>query len=404
MKATSARCVFVCLLGLGGLSAADNSELAARAGHPTVPFARSGEARPHSWIVDDAGGGKPAVTPAKPYGFSPSQMLTAYGIDVTNGGIGQTVAIVDAYDSPNVLADLNTFSQVFSLPAFNSSNPNACSPTFMKLNENGARSPVPQRNSGWEVEINLDTQWVHAMAPCANIVLVEANSGSLYDLLTAVLYARSVASVVSMSWGGSEFNGETSYDFVFNKLGVTFLASSGDSGGIVAWPAASQYVVGVGGTQLTLNPNGGYGSETAWSGSGGGCSLLEPAVLFQHGVIPSSCTHRGVPDVAIAGGNQSAVAVYVSDQGGWYEVYGTSLSVQMWAGIIAVVNGMRSNSLQTALADLYSDSRQAPAPFQDIVTGSAGRFLAGPGWDFITGLGTPHGNPLISPDLVNALE
>lgn len=414
MKTTQILGVFVCLVGIAGLRAADDSQPAQRPGHPTVESARPGEARPHSWIRDDAGSGgtKPTAVVRTPAGFWPTDMYSAYNIP-SGGGAGATIAIVDAYDSPNVLADLNSFSKQFELPGFPTSgwSPSVtCSPTFTKVNENGKSSPIPKRNSGWEVEINLDTQWTHAIAPCANIVLVEANSSSLSDLLTAVLTARSVASVVSMSWGGSEFYGQNYYDYVFNQTGVTFLASSGDTGGVVSWPASSEYVIGVGGTQLAASSTGGLATpvvETAWSGSGGGCSVVEPSLSFQKPFLPASpvCTRRGIPDVAISGGDQSAVAVLVSDQGGWYEVYGTSLSVQMWAGLVAIANGPRlpSNPLQTALSDLYAvDATGAPklAPyidnFRDIVSGQAGEFSAGPGWDFVTGLGSPLANSLVS--------
>jgi subtilase family serine protease len=116
--------------------------------------------------------------------------------------------------------------------------------------------------------------------PLANIVLVEANSNSDSDLMTAVSTAGTLGSVVSMSWGGSESVSQTSYDSFFVKNGVTFLASSGDTGGVVEWPSSSPNVIGVGGTNLNY-ANGKLVSETAWSGSGGGCSSVEPAIAAQ---------------------------------------------------------------------------------------------------------------------------
>jgi len=109
------------------------------------------------------------------------------------------------------------------------------------------------------------------LLPGARIVLVVAKSASLSDLLNAVDYAVWVgAKQVSMNWGGSEFWGETYYDYHFNRAGVTFLALSGDNGGGVIWPACSPYVVGVAGTSLSPDAYGNVISETAWSGSGGG--------------------------------------------------------------------------------------------------------------------------------------
>ncbi|HEV2173476.1 MAG TPA: S53 family peptidase [Nitrospira sp.] len=374
-------------------------------GHPAVPPLGRGEIRPHVWIRDFLGRD---ARPQRSTVLSPSQIQAAYGINlVAGGGQGATVAIVDAYDSPNAASDLATFSSHFGISCTTGGG------TFNKVNQNGLSSPLPARNSGWEVEINLDTQWVHANAPCANIVLVEANSNSTADLMTAVNTAKtfgSVVSVVSMSWGGSESSGQTAYDSDFVASGVTFLASSGDTGGKVEWPSSSPYVIGVGGTNLTLNSNNTVNSETAWSGSGGGCSAVEPAISSQTGFVPSSCTHRATPDVAMDGGNQSPVYVYISLQGGWYSVYGTSLSVQLWAGVVAIANGLRGSStpLAAALNDLYVDAAGAPSSlayidnYRDITSGKAGSFSAGSGWDFITGLGSPKVDSLVPSYLIKS--
>jgi len=369
-------------------------------GYPAVPSAGRGEIRPHAWIRARLGrDAKPNQTTTV---LAPSQIAEAYGINQVPGyGLGATVAIVDAYDSPNVASDLATFSSQFGL-----SCPTSGFGTFTKVNQKGQASPLPQRNSGWEVEINLDTQWVHAVAPCANIVLVEANSSSTSDLMTAVKYAQTVASVVSMSWGGSESRGQTSYDSDFVANGVTFLASSGDTGGVVEWPSSSPYVVAVGGTNLTLNSNGTVASETAWSGSGGGCSSVEPAIPAQKGFVPSNCNRRATPDVAMDGGGSSPVFVYISLQGGWYAVYGTSLSVQLWAGVIAIADGLRSTPLKASLSDLYADAAGAPSSalyidnYRDIVSGGTRKFSSTPGWDFVTGLGSPLVNSLVPSYLV----
>jgi subtilase family serine protease len=371
-------------------------------GIPTVPPEGRGETRPHSWIrkgvTPDAA---KANTVQSPGGFHPSDIAAAYGI-APNGGAGATIAIVDAYDSPNAAADLTAFSTEFGLPTTSHTN---CPFSFSKVNELGNASPLPKRNSGWEVEINLDVQWVHAVAPCAKILLVEATSSNSGDLLTGVLYAQTAASVVSMSWGGSEFHGQTYYDGIFVHTGVTFLASSGDSGGMVEWPSSSPNVIAVGGTNLAANSSGSLEVpvvETAWNGSGGGCSTQEAALSFQKTFLPASpaCRNRAVPDVAVSGGPSSAVSVLISDQGGWYEVYGTSLAVQLYAGIIGDANAVRTSPLSSTLSDLYSDAAGAPystpyiSNFRDITSGTAGNFSAGPGWDFVTGLGSPLLNSL----------
>src|SRR6202521_1793099 len=215
----------------------------------------------------------------------PALMTAAYGINGVGSGQGATVAIVDAYDAPNVAADLASFMSTWGI-----SCPTPGWGTFTKVNQNGSTAPLPGYDSGWEVETSMDTQWVRAIAPCANIVLVEANSNSDSDLRTAVSTAATLGSVVSMSWGGSESVSQTSFDSFFVKNGVTFMASSGDTGGVVEWPSSSPNVIGVGGTDLNYS-NGTLVSETAWSGSGGGCSSVEPAISAQTGFVPSSCNN-----------------------------------------------------------------------------------------------------------------
>ena len=142
-------------------------------------------------------------------------------------------------------------------------------------------------NSGWATEIALDVEWVHAIAPGADIVLVEANSDSTNNLYKAVSTAShySGVSVVSMSWGINEFSGETSYDSYFNVPGVTFVAATGDSGSPGEYPAYSPDVVAVGGTTLTIDSNtSAYVSEAGWSDSGGGISEYEAEPSYQTSV------------------------------------------------------------------------------------------------------------------------
>ena len=178
-------------------------------------------AHPTFEIGSLAGGSEP------PSGaYTPAQIQLAYGFNnITFGGVagngsGETIAIVDAYDDPNIQSDLNTFDSEFGLPAT----------TVTRVNETGGTSyPASDSTGGWEFEESLDVEWAHAMAPGASIMLVEASSDSNSDLLAGVQYAAAHANVVSMSWGGSEFAGETAYDTqYFDQAGVTFVASSGD--------------------------------------------------------------------------------------------------------------------------------------------------------------------------------
>ena len=289
------------------------------------------------------------------------RLQTAYGLgnikfgSVTGDGAGQTIAIVDAYDDPSFLNTTNPNFANSDLAQFDLTLGIPDPPSFTKVNESGQTSPLPgtdpagagNLDGNWEIEEALDIEWAHAMAPGANIVLVEATSDSNANLFAAVKTAAGLpgVSAVSMSWGVIEFSGEQSLDSTFvtpkGHQGVTFLAASGDDGGFaynsdgqptttpgVLYPASSPNVVGVGGTTLLLNSDDTYNSETAWSGSGGGTSLFEAEPSFQKGVQQTG--HRTVPDVSFDADPNTGVAVYDSyndtdNSGPWVEVGGTSL-------------------------------------------------------------------------------
>lgn len=340
-----------------------------------------------------------------PTGIFPSKMKIAYGFNkVANAGAGQTIAVVDAYDDPNIEADLGVFSTQFKLPACTTAN--GC---FKKIYQTG--TPPPVDTNGWTVEIALDVEWVHAIAPQATILLVEANSNSNADLYAAVDVAvQNGATVVSLSWGGAEAANESQSDFHFAVPGVMFVASDGDSGHYVQYPAASPYVVGVGGTTLKISSKGVWMNETAWSGSGGGTSLYESEPPYQSAVQTTG--YRSTPDVAYDGNGSTGVPVYNSYAcgggctTGWSEWGGTSLGAPQWAALFAIANSMRvaigKGTLNQVQYLLYPD---AEGDYHDITVGSNGscgsQCKAGPGYDFITGVGSPQANLLI-PALVAA--
>jgi hypothetical protein len=324
--------------------------------------------------------------------YTPAEIRQAYGFsNISANGAGQTIAIVDAYDDPNILSDLKAFDKTYGLT----------DPVFQKVNQNGSQTQLPSANSGWGMEIALDVEWAHAVAPAAKILLVEASSSSLNNLLTAVDYASSVSKVVSMSWGAGEFSSETSYDSHFSPQlhpGVTFIASSGDTGGMTNWPAVSPYVLGVGGTSLTIVSSASgvysYGSEKSWSGSGGGYSQFEKEPTWQYAV--QSTGRRSSPDVSYDANPSTGFAVYDTyGYRGWYVVGGTSAGAPQWAGLIAIVNQVRASnslaSMSNTLSNLYSlYSQQYSTDFRDITSGTAGRNGAGKGYDLVTGLGSPQ--------------
>jgi len=187
------------------------------------------------------------VNPRGFSGYSPNQIKNAYDLP-SSGGAGDTIAIIDAFDTPDITGDLTAFSNTYGLPAPTSSNFQ-----IAKMTQN------MDTNDSWTLETSLDVEWAHAIAPNAKILLVEAISDQENNLLSAVNYARNQPDVVSvsMSWGVSEYLGEGNDDLMFtSNHGVAFFASSGDKGTGVIWPACSANVVAVGGTTLNLNPDG----------------------------------------------------------------------------------------------------------------------------------------------------
>jgi len=346
-------------------------------------------------------------------GYSPSQISQAYGfnqISFANGtvkgnGSGQTIAIVDAYNDPNITNDLYEFDQHFGL-----ANPN-----FTVVNQTGGMVlPEVDPTGDWEVEESLDVEWAHAMAPGANIVLVEANSDNISDLLASVQTAASLpgVSVVSMSWGDSEFYSETSYDSYFTTPaghnGVTFVAASGDSGAPPIYPAVSPNVLAVGGTTLSLDAEGDYLGETAWSGSGGGISAYEAQPAYQKGVVSQSTTQRTSPDVAYDADPETGFAVYDSygvsgETGPWYTIGGTSAGAPQWAALIAIADQGRAlmgeGSLDGASQTLPMIYQMPASNFHDITSGSSTgspAYSAGPGYDLATGRGSPNANLVVN--------
>jgi hypothetical protein len=331
------------------------------------------------------------ATPAQdisgsPSGLSPAMIEQAYDLDnivfttsdghtVGANGEGETIAIVDAYGDPNISSDLETFDANFGL-----SNDNADGQFVLTV-------ATPQgsvsNNSGWDTEQSLDVEWAHAIAPDANILLVETPSDSVSSLTEAVAWAADQPGVVavSMSWGDSpEFAGETAYDHDFltpsGHEGVTFVAASGDDAE-PNYPSTSPDVLAVGGTTLTVNDSGDWILETDWADSGGGVS-------------PYEGTDK--PDVSYDANPDTGFLVYDSvpsdGEVGWQVVGGTSAGSPQWAAIIALVDqgralrglGSLDGSTQT-IPDLYD----LPSSDFNVVLGGG-----------LTGLGSPIGESIIS--------
>jgi subtilase family serine protease len=314
-----------------------------------------------------------------PSGLTPSQITNFYNLP-SSGGHG-TIVIIGAYDDQNIEKDLNIFSTQFNLPVCTTAN--GC---FTKHK----MSATMKTNSGWAMETSLDIEWAHAIAPNAKIMLVEAVTPSGANLLKSVDYAASVkdASAISMSWGGAEFPEEVSLDSHFKSVsGAPFFASSGDDGAGASWPAASPFVIGVGGTTVTVKSDGSFSKETAWTGSGGGVSAYEKEPTFQNGYsIPKASGMRAIPDVSYDA--NPATGFPIERGGKWYVVGGTSAGAPQWAAIAALGSGINLNNLY---ADKNGDNNGKY--FRDITTGANGDCgyycSARKHYDYITGLGSP---------------
>ncbi|MFC5908798.1 S53 family peptidase [Streptacidiphilus monticola] len=329
------------------------------------------------------------VTPnATPSGFGPSDLLSAYNLPA-NGGAGQTIAIVDAYDDPNAEADMNVYRSQYGLPACTTAN--GC---FKKVNQTGG-TKYPRANTGWAGEISLDLDMVSAIAPNAHIILVEATSATMTNLGASVNTAVSLgAKFVSNSYGGSESSSDTSYDSsYFNHPGVAITVSAGDSAYGAQYPAASKYVTAVGGTSLKRDSSARGWSESVWltsstEGTGSGCSAYDAKPTWQK---DTGCSKRTIADVSAVADPYTGVAVYQTYGGSGWSVYGgTSASAPIIAGVYALAG---TPSAAVPAADAYAH----PTALNDVTVGNNGSCspsylcTAGTGYDGPTGLGTPNG-------------
>jgi ricin-type beta-trefoil lectin protein len=340
----------------------------------SVPAARAAAARA-------------AVAATTPAGYGPSTLQSAYGLPSAAAGTRQTVAIINAYDDPSAEADLGAYRAQYGLPPCTTAD--GC---FTKVDENGGTN-YPAANSGWAYNAAMAMDMISAVCPNCHIMLVEASSGGITDLGTAVntavsLGARFVTAEFSTpesSYGSAETGYDSAY---FDHPGVAITAPSGNSGYGVSYPAASQYVTAVGGTTLTSASSGIRGwSETAWSGSGAGCSEYEPKPSWQ---TDTGCSGRTLNDTAaVADPVNSALAVYDSyDETGWLTGGGTAASAAIIAAVYALADTPASGSYPASY--LYAHGNL----LNDVTSGSdgtCGSYLctAGTGYDGPTGTGTP---------------
>jgi Putative Ig domain len=353
----------------------------------------------HSCFVLKRGGLHPIPASASPdavpagVGYGPSQLQSAYKLTAASAsdGSGRTIAIVDAYDDPTAASDLAAYRSSAGLPVV---------PSFKKVNQNGATSPLPSEapaDDDWTLEESLDLDMASAICPLCSLVLVEATNDSGTGLYAAENTAASMAGYISNSWGGPESSSDLSLDSSnFNHPGDVITASAGDSDFGVIYPAASSNVVSVGGTMLSTASNSRGWSESVWNtgpgeGTGSGCSVVEPQPSWQTALHLSGCSKRIDNDVAADADPNTGVAIYDTSNGngGWNEVGGTSASSPMLAAMYALAG----NAGTTPADDIYTHT----GSFFDVTAGNDGSCspaylcTAETGYDGPTGIGTPDG-------------
>jgi subtilase family serine protease len=386
--------------------------------------------------------------------YTPKQIEVAYGIrPLLERGIdgrGETVVLPELAETqllPPVISDLrqdmSRFDSLFGLPA-----------PRLKVVTSIASSASPWLANGEEV---LDVENVHAVAPGAAITVILVKATSLNNPATAVAAAVaavrvgvSQGSVISISaagqTGGEHCDTPTEVDRLNSALEtaaarrVTVIAASGDVGAVgepcavikgltggafppvkeVNLPAADPLVLATGGSSLDAShATGAYISETAWGlpfgspgtqfqASGGGFSRRFARPGYQDGVAGIAAT-RGVPDVAADASPHTGMALVISYGGSRYTIRnsgGTSASAPLWAGLIALADQYAGRELGFVNPAIYRIGRSASYhdAFHDITTGNntptfpdhtTNGYTAAPGWDPVTGWGSPNAQTLI---------
>ena len=345
----------------------------------------------------------PAAAPRAALGsncchLSPNDVFAFYDNTVAASGAGETIVIAGAYAWRDT--DNTAFNGQWGLPQLPAGSAQVCT--------------GPSTSSGCKfsaqdsIEVALDVEYAHGTAPAARILNYMSASTSMADFTT--MYNRIVTDnpghLVSTSWGACEVGVSTASqltdDNIFanaNAIGQSWFAASGDNGsrdcsGILGVdnPANSPHVIGVGGTRPAcksgLTPSspacGGYGSETAWSGSGGGVSQVFARPAFQSGCGVPAGPRRLVPDVALEA--DTSPGNYVVENGSWWIVGGTSDAAPQWAGLAAALAQQRGGPLGNPGALLYGLC--GTAALHDVTSGSNGDYSAGVGYDLVTGLGS----------------
>lgn len=327
---------------------------------------------------------------ATPAGLGPRDIQSAYSLPA-DGGAGQTIAIVDAYDNPDAEADLAVYRAQYGLPACTTAN--GC---FTKVDQRGGTS-YPQPSESWAGEIALDLDMVSASAPGAHILLVETDNDGLENLAAGVDRAVALgAKYVSNSYGrpGDFASDLSTYGASYDHPGVAVVAATGDNRYGVSFPSTLPFVTAVGGTALTPAPDTARGwTETVWArdpyGPGSGCAQYQAKPDYQK---DTGCTGRSVSDVSAVADNVAVYLTYGAGGVGWQRYGGTSAATPLIASVYALAGAPRPGTSPAAYP--YA---AGGAGLNDVTSGTNGSCTsdylcnAGPGYDGPTGLGTPAG-------------
>ncbi|MGW3103970.1 S53 family peptidase [Streptomyces sp. NPDC001100] len=320
-------------------------------------------------------------------GYTPAQIKGGYNVSGTYTGSGQKIALLefDGFQQSNI----TKYDTNYSL--------GSPTPTVSKVD--GGSGAL----GDGQVEVELDIEVLHAIAPKANVTVFEGPNSDAGEVDTYQAIVDSGIPTTSISWGASESQRTTSninaVDAVFKAgaaEGLGFYAASGDDGSddagdgttTVDYPASDPYVTGVGGTTLTVTSANAWSKETAWSGGGGGKSSVFKIPSWQTAVQKTAGGgYRQVPDVSALANPSPGVSIY--SQGSWGTVGGTSAAAPEWAAFGALYNQQAAAAgkanLGFANPALYTASGTG---FHDITSGSNGAYSAASGWDFTTGWGS----------------
>lgn len=341
-------------------------------------------------------------------GLSPENLRSAYSLPST-GGVGQTVAIVDAYNDPNAESDLAIYREKYGLSACTEAN--GC---FKKVNQKGEKGSYPANESGWSVEMSLDLDMVSAICSECHIALVEATNSEFANMDAAENEAAALTgtTVISDSWGAPEVANRTSQDTYFDHPGIPVMVSSGDHCYINEcdgykdpnWPSTSPYVISVGGTMLEKVSGARGWKESVWYepeseygpiGTGSGCAIYESKPSWE---VDESCSHRTDTDVSAVAACSSPLSIYDSyGYSGWFNECGTSAAAPILAGVEALSSIKAREEGPEAFWQIGPNAKLFDVTEgHDYYStgGNCGSYLcnAKSGFDGPTGWGTPDGS------------